>query len=146
MLSVNEILKVARGKLLCGGPDKNIGSFSIDSRTIKKGDAFIAIKGDNFDGHNFIGAALKKGASCIIAGPKAKAKLVDAAVFIEVKDTQAALADIARALRIKYAIPVIAVSGSAGKTTVKDMLTRVLSAKFKVLSNEGTKNNPSAYR
>jgi UDP-N-acetylmuramoyl-tripeptide--D-alanyl-D-alanine ligase len=141
MLSVNEILKSTRGKLLSGSADKNIGSFSIDTRTIKKGDAFIAIKGDNFDGHNFIGNAIKQGASCIIAGPKTKAKASAGAAFIEVKNTQDALADIGRALRVKYNIPVIAVTGSAGKTTVKDMLTRVLSAKFKVLSNEGTKNN-----
>ncbi len=141
MLSVNEILKGTRGKLFSACPHKKINGFSIDSRTIKKGEAFIAIKGDNFDGHNFIGEALKRGACCIIAGPKMKTRITSAAIFIEVKDTQDALADIARALRIKYNIPVIAVSGSAGKTTLKDMLTCVLSAKFKVLGNEGTKNN-----
>lgn len=141
MLSVDEIIKSTQGVLLSPGFERGIHGYSIDSRTIKKGEAFIAIKGDNFDGHKFIGQAIKKGASCIIASSKAKVKIPARVAFIKVADTQKALGDIARSLRVKYNIPVIAISGSVGKTTAKEMLAWVLSAKFKVLSNEGTKNN-----
>ncbi|MFA5155869.1 MAG: UDP-N-acetylmuramoyl-tripeptide--D-alanyl-D-alanine ligase [Candidatus Omnitrophota bacterium] len=141
MLRVDEILKAVQGKLVCGSRNKTVRGYSIDSRAIKKGEAFIAIKGDKFDGHDFIPQALKKGASCVIACAIQKPSAAGRATFIEVNDTQKALAGIARALRVKYDIPVIAITGSAGKTTVKEMLAWVLSAKLNVLSNEGTKNN-----
>jgi UDP-N-acetylmuramoyl-tripeptide--D-alanyl-D-alanine ligase len=141
MLSINGIIKATAGKLLCGRSSQLISGYSIDSRTLKKGEAFIAIKGDKFDGHDFISAALKKGAACVIFSVMAKAQKTRGAAFIQVKDTQKAMADIARALRVKYGLPVIAITGSAGKTTVKEMLAWVLSGKYNVLKNEGTKNN-----
>ncbi len=115
---------------------------SIDSRTIKPQDVFIAIKGNNFDGHDFINEAITKGASCVFKEPGSKAKDRGRNVpFIEVKDTIKALADIAIFQRKKFNIPVIAITGSNGKTTTKEMVARVLSGKFNVLKNEGTKNN-----
>lgn len=161
MLKVSEILKATRGKLICGSPGSLIRGISIDSRTLKPGNAFIALKGSNFDGHNFINEAIGRGANCIIGEFKSIHKVLQPFVlqdgplgknkkrkfskgqltFIEVKDTQEALGDIARFNRNKYDIPVIAVTGSAGKTTLKEMLARILSRRFNVLSNEGTKNN-----
>jgi len=141
MLKVNELLQATRGKLINGEKDFAIKAFSIDSRTIKKGETFIAIKGDNFDGHAFIDAAIKKGASCIIKITNHKSQITKKVTCIGVKDTTKALADIARFMRQKFNIPVIAISGSNGKTTVKEMIAWVLSGKFKVLKNEGTKNN-----
>lgn len=118
-----------------------IRGISIDSRTIKRQEAFLAIKGDNFDGHDFIPQAVRKGASCIIKEAKNKNKVRGSLACIEVKDTLKALGDIAGCWRRRFDIPVIAVCGSNGKTTAKDMIAWVLSPKFKVLKNEGTKNN-----
>ncbi len=150
MFKIGEILKAVNGKLVYGCRDIEVGDISIDSRTIKKGDTFIAIKGNNFDGHDFIGQALSKGCSCVIreaGGRKTKYERPGTAderrviSVMEVKDTIKALGDIAGYQRQKINMPVIAVTGSAGKTTVKDMVSWVLSKKFNVLSNEGTKNN-----
>ncbi|MEK6727219.1 MAG: UDP-N-acetylmuramoyl-tripeptide--D-alanyl-D-alanine ligase [Candidatus Omnitrophota bacterium] len=141
MLNVNELLKATKGRLISGKKNCAVKGISIDTRTIRKDEAFIALRGDNFDGHNFVGAAIKKGSSCIICGP-GKAKSAEKAIaFIEVKDTVLALGDIARFKREKFGLPVIAVTGSNGKTTAKEMIAWVLSKKYKVLKNEGTKNN-----
>ena len=146
MFKVSEILKATQGKLICGSPDLEIQALSIDSRTIKPGNAFIAIKGNNFDGHNFIDEAIRKRSSCIIGESNSRHKILPPPrrgqlTFIEVKDTQKALGDIARFNRHKFDIPVIAITGSNGKTTLKEMIAWILSKRFNVLSNEGTKNN-----
>jgi len=154
MFSVDEIVEAARGKIVCGSADMEFSNISMDSRTIKKGDAFIAIKGDNFDGHDFIDEVLQKGATCIIGDSRVRKYTIrppafggrtqyaiQKHIFIEVKDTVKALGDIAGFQRRKYDFPVIAISGSAGKTTVKEMIAWVLSGSFNVLRNEGTKNN-----
>jgi UDP-N-acetylmuramoyl-tripeptide--D-alanyl-D-alanine ligase len=142
MFKIDELLVATKGRLVKGRQDTLlIGGVSTDSRTIKESQAFIAIKGDNFDGHDFIDEALEKGTSCIIAeGGSKKAQTKDVN-FIEVKDTLKALGDIARFHRRKFNIPVIAVTGSNGKTTTKEMIARVLAKKLNVLKNEGTKNN-----
>lgn len=139
MFKISELLEATRGKLTSGDKGAIVGGISIDSRQIKKGMAFIAIKGDNFDGHNFVKASVEKGAICVISDKKIK-KMNNVAI-IKVKDTIRALGDIARFNRNRYKIPVIAVTGSNGKTTTKDMIASVLSKDFKVLKNEGTKNN-----
>jgi UDP-N-acetylmuramoyl-tripeptide--D-alanyl-D-alanine ligase len=148
MFKVNELLKATKGRLVSKKKVAIIKGISIDSRTIKPNEAFIAIKGINFDGHNFINEAIKKGASCIICKHKTVPRLVskrDAgllkAAFIETQDTQMALGDIARLHRQRFSHPVICITGSNGKTTTKEMLAWILSKNFKVLKNEGTKNN-----
>lgn len=140
MFALNELLAATQGRLMNGKNKMEVKGISIDSRTIRPNEAFIAIKGNNFDGHDFIVEAIKKGASCVISEPETRNPEPGTA-FIEVKDTTKALGDIARFQRQKYDIPVIAVTGSNGKTTAKEMLAWVLSGKFKVLKNEGTKNN-----
>jgi len=137
VFTVNELLKITRGQLVKKVKDLPIKGISIDSRTLRSKEAFIAIKGKNFDGHDFIKEAIKKGASCIIATEKIKGKVS----FIKVKDTIKALGRIAHYQRKKFDLPVIAVTGSNGKTTAKEMIAWVLGKKFKVLKNEGTKNN-----
>ncbi len=142
MFRVNELIEATKGTLMNQARNTVIRGISIDSRTIHPQDAFIAIKGSNFDGHDFIDEAIKKGASCIIVHSSgfivhSKKKVP----IIKVNDTTKALGDIARSQRIKFNIPVIAVTGSNGKTTTKEMIAHILSRKFKVLKNEGTKNN-----
>jgi len=149
MFKVTELVKAAKGRLTSGKGNIEVKGISIDSRTLKPGECFIAVKGDNFDGHDFVRQAIKKGASCIIKDKRPTSypsaslgtSQLPATSFIEVKDTIIALGDIARFWRNKFNIPVIAVTGSNGKTTTKEMIAWVLSAKFKVLKNEGTKNN-----
>ena len=152
MFKVDELVRATGGRLR-GGPatGESLKGICIDSRTLKKGEAFLAIKGGNFDGHDYIDAAIKKGARCIIRqrrarrlpaaclpGRQGQARRV---VFIEVKDTTRALGDIARYHRQRFDVPVIAVTGSNGKTTTKDMIAWVLAKRHRVLKNEGTKNN-----
>jgi UDP-N-acetylmuramoyl-tripeptide--D-alanyl-D-alanine ligase len=141
MFTVNELLKATRGTLISQAKNPVIKGISIDSRTIKNNEAFIAIKGNNFDGHNFIDEAIKKGSSCIIKEARPETLKPKNTAFIEVKDTQKALGDIARIHRNKFDIPVIAITGSNGKTTAKEMVARILSTRYNVLKNEGTKNN-----
>jgi len=141
MFKINELLKATAGVLVCGEINASAKGISIDSRTIKPGEVFVAIKGDNFDGHNFIGRAVKKKASCIIAQTINRKQPVKGVAFIKVADSVKALGDIARFNRERFNTPVIAVTGSSGKTTLKEMIFRVLSGKFKVLKNIGTENN-----
>jgi UDP-N-acetylmuramoyl-tripeptide--D-alanyl-D-alanine ligase len=143
MFKVLELLKATQGELMRGKREASIKGVSIDSRSVRPQEVFIAIKGENFDGHHFIDEAVKKGAKAVIfrkqtRPPKFRNKDI---ALIEVKDTVRALGDIARFHRLRFNIPVIAVTGSNGKTTTKEMIARVLSKSFKVLKTFGTKNN-----
>lgn len=141
--SVKEILEAAKGKLICGNTSDRASSVSIDSRTLKKGDIFICINGKRFDGHDFISEAVRKGARCVICDEKRPAALGGRLPpnLISVKSPLAALAGLARVNRQRFDIPVLAVTGSNGKTTTKEMLGALLSCRYKVLKNEGTQNN-----
>ncbi|TBR16877.1 UDP-N-acetylmuramoyl-tripeptide--D-alanyl-D-alanine ligase, partial [bacterium] len=140
MFNINELAKAAKGKLIRGDGKGLVKGISIDSRTIKRGEAFIAIKGENFDGHDFIDAVVKKGARCIIVNKGSVERIGRLSVnyclnIIEVSGTIKAMAGIANYQRRKFNIPVIAVTGSSGKTTAKEMIYAVLSKKYKVLKN-----------
>ena len=141
-MKVSQILAVTAGRLIAGSParDIDLARISTDTRTMKKGDLFLALSGPNFCGTDFAEEALRKGAIGAIVErrirPRGPGKVV-----IQVRDATAALQAIAAAHRSSFAIPVVCVTGSNGKTTVKDMIAAVLSVKYCVLSNEGTKNN-----
>ncbi|MBN1913931.1 MAG: UDP-N-acetylmuramoyl-tripeptide--D-alanyl-D-alanine ligase [Candidatus Omnitrophica bacterium] len=143
MFKIDELVKAAGAKLIRPGREMSVKGISTDSRKILKGQAFVAIKGGNFNGHDFIGIAIKKGASCIIKEPYFDDKKYagDKIAFLEVKDTVSAYGNIASYWRRKFDIPLIAVTGSNGKTTVKEMVAWVLSAQYNILKNEGTQNN-----
>jgi UDP-N-acetylmuramoyl-tripeptide--D-alanyl-D-alanine ligase len=138
MITVEEIIEATDGKLL----SENSGTFSgvsIDSRTVTENEIFFAIKGEKFDGHDFLENALSKSSGAVVHSepesfPKGK-------VIICVDDTLRSLQDLAHFLRMKQSIPVIAVTGSNGKTTTKEMIHAVLSRRFKTLKNEGNLNN-----
>lgn len=148
-MTVKEIVSITRGKLLSGDPETAIGPsrLSTDSRNISKGDLFVALKGANFDGNDFVAEVLKKGALGAIVSPvqgRVKdfyARSRHGKVIIRVADTTKALQDIAAYHRAQFNIPVVCVTGSNGKTTVKDMAWHLLSTKYNVLRNEGTQNN-----
>ena len=148
MLSINEIIKATKGKLVRGVSCKKDLRISIDSRTIKPGDVYVAVKGKNFDGHKFMYEAISKGASAIVSSKKImwipsnfKGKTPPEIPVIKVKDTNSALCDIAGFYRRKFDIPVIAVTGSVGKTSTKEMIANVLAAKHSVLKSSKTQNN-----
>lgn len=145
MFTVQEILKAAKGRLVRGPARACLRKVSTDTRTIKRGDIFVALKGNNFDGNDFIDQAIRKGAGCIIGNRSlalgSRLEAQGKIPFIAVRDTMRALGDLARFHRLKFDIPVIAVTGSNGKTTTKEMISWVLGKKFKMLKNEGTKNN-----
>lgn len=120
---------------------KNAHLISIDTRTIKKGDIFLAIKGRQFDGHDFVEEAFKKGARLAIVSRKPKQLSAYKKRLIIVTDTVRALGNIAASHRKSFDIPVIAITGSNGKTTAKDMVAHVLSSRYNALKNEASKNN-----
>lgn len=143
VFGLREIYESAAGELIAGDLRKTFSGFSIDSRTIKNGEVFIAVKGARFNGHDFIQDALNKGAGCIVASKNEPlyfgAKLPEAVVLVE--DTLKALEDLAYYQRKRFAIPIIAITGSNGKTTTKEMLSCLLGSRYNVLKNEGTRNN-----
>ncbi len=142
-MKVGEILKVTGGRLISGnrGIDIDTASISTDSRSVKVGEFFIALKGPNFDGDDFVEEAFKKGAiGALVTKPRSPANS-SGHIVIQVSNATKAMQDMARYHRTKFKIPVIGVTGSNGKTTTKEMAWSVLSSKYNVLKNEGTKNN-----
>lgn len=140
MMTLTRILAATGGTLIHGRrTSSRFTGFSIDSRTIRRGNVFVAIRGKNLDGHRFIAQAVRKGASLLVVSERISGAA--GLPVILVKDTTVALGQIAGAYRENFDIPVIAVTGSAGKTTTKDMIAAVLGSKFKVLKNERTLNN-----
>jgi len=141
-LNIEDIFNVPGAVIYEPDKFKSINSVSIDSRRIKKNSMFIAIKGERFDGHNFVLSAVKKGAKAVVID-KRKLNLFDdvKVPVVTVNDTTLALGDIARIWRKKINAMIIGITGSSGKTTVKNMLAEILSEKFKVNKTEENKNN-----
>lgn len=120
--------------------DWEAGGISIDTRTLEKGDMFIALKGEQFDGHSYASEALKKGASVAMV-KKLPDGITKYMPHIIVKDTQKALEDMAVFNRERSRAKIVAVTGSVGKTSVKDALTLVLGSIGKTHSTKGNLNN-----
>jgi UDP-N-acetylmuramoyl-tripeptide--D-alanyl-D-alanine ligase len=144
-LTTGELAVATDGQLLSGPSDRRIERISIDSRSVGAGDLFIAIRGDRFDGHQFVTAALAAGAAGAVvtrapAAPEAGHGR-PAPVLLQVRDTTRALQDIAREVRRRSAAKVVAITGSAGKTTTKELTAEFLSAKYSVFRNKGNLNN-----
>ena len=144
-LTVKEIIEGTKGELIQGDLEYICKSFSKDTRTIQKGDTYIAIKGENFDGNKFWKQALDNGADCIIVSDiqyqKEELEKYKDKTIIKVEDTLEALYQIARLKRSFYNVPVIAITGSVGKTSTKDIIASVVSKKYKTLKTIGNNNN-----
>jgi UDP-N-acetylmuramoyl-tripeptide--D-alanyl-D-alanine ligase len=114
--------------------------YSIDSRTLNPGDLFIAISGERFDGHDYVQAALEKGAvgAIIEAGKKVDG---DPLRLLQVEDSLKALRLLGAAARRLWGKPLLAVTGSAGKTTTKEILAHILATRFRVMKSSGNLNN-----
>ena len=115
--------------------------YSIDSRTVGKDELFFAVKGERLDGHDFVQQALEKGAVAAVVRKDQLSRYPVNARLLAVEDTLVALQTLATAVRKLWGKPLIAVTGSAGKTTTKEAIAHVLSARFRVLKSEGNFNN-----
>ena len=138
MITIKEVLS-ATGGALKNGRATRFSGISTDSRNIRKGELFVPIIGDNFDGHKFINSAFKKGAFASLSSKKIK--LPKNITIIEVRDTLKAYHMLARNHRDKFRMPIIGITGSSGKTTTKDMLASILSSAGKTLKTEENYNN-----
>ncbi len=136
-LLLDEVLQAVNGTLVNKKEDITILNVSTDSRNIADGDLFIPIKGENFDGHKFILSAFEKGAVCALS----QVDVDTDRTYIKVDDTKKALADLAEYYGSLFNIPVVAVTGSVGKTTTKDIIYSVLKQKFNAIKTEGNFNN-----
>ncbi len=137
-MKIADILKVTAGKLICGDENIEVENFEKDNRCIKEGDVFVAIKGENFDGNKFYKEAIKSGAKLCILSEMPEEKIGN---IVLVEDTIKAISQIAEYKRSLYDIPVVAVTGSVGKTSTKDIIASVMSQKYNVLKTEGNLNN-----
>lgn len=142
-LTIKELILASKGKLVFEANDLSaINDIVIDSRKANENNAFVAIVGENLDGHNFINLAINQGCKTIIKNKNNNVDIENKEVnVIEVDDTEIALGDIARFYKEKFNIPFIAVTGSVGKTTTRDMVYSTISAKYKALKNVGNLNN-----
>lgn len=142
---VKDILNICKGKLIIGNEEEVCENFSKDTRTIKSGDIYIGIKGESFDGNTFYLDAISKGAKvCILQDVDVDLKEIEKynnVTIIKVDDTIKALQEIAKYKRSLYDIPVVAITGSVGKTSTKDIVGKVLEEKFNILKTEGNLNN-----
>jgi UDP-N-acetylmuramoyl-tripeptide--D-alanyl-D-alanine ligase len=138
ILKTEDVITATGGQVISGHADAFAG-VCIDSRKIRDGELFIALKGDRFDGHDFIYEALQKGSGAVISSPGLQ-QVKDKTIIL-VKDTLEALQNIAHFVRLKRHIPVVAVTGSNGKTTTKELITAVLNTHYRVLRNPGNLNN-----
>ncbi|VAW89163.1 UDP-N-acetylmuramoyl-tripeptide--D-alanyl-D-alanine ligase [hydrothermal vent metagenome] len=140
-LASRETFSLLQLAQLCGGElrggDLSFSALSIDSRTINNGDLFVALRGPNFDGHAFVSAAQQAGAVALLVEHAVDSELPQ----VIVSDSHHALGELASAWRMQYPIPVIAVTGSNGKTSVKEMLASILGQQGEVLATKGNFNN-----
>jgi UDP-N-acetylmuramoyl-tripeptide--D-alanyl-D-alanine ligase len=116
-------------------------AYSIDSRTIGPGQLFFAVKGERLDGHDFVDAALEKGAVAAVVRKDQLQRYQSRAGLLAVDDTLVALQTLATAVRKLWGKPLVGVTGSAGKTTTKEAIAHVLATRFRVLKSEGNFNN-----
>jgi UDP-N-acetylmuramoyl-tripeptide--D-alanyl-D-alanine ligase len=144
-LSIRDVAKLSGAEIFQPRSlrGKRFTGVSTDSRSIAPGNLFIALRGEKFDGHAFAVQAAEAGASAVLVDAKFDRTTItnETVIIVVVPDTAKALGELAWLYRLKFDIPVIAIGGSNGKTTTKEMITAVLQKKYKVLATEGNLNN-----
>jgi UDP-N-acetylmuramoyl-tripeptide--D-alanyl-D-alanine ligase len=144
-----EILLATGGRLLRAGKSDRFGEVVTDSSKVKRGSVFVALKGERLDGHRFVRAAVRQGASCVVVHRDLHRSAYGAAAVVKVGDTLRALGDLAHYRRELYGPKVLAVTGSNGKTTTKEMIAAILEEAYvdrkplrgAILKTEGNFNN-----
>lgn len=142
MFSVSEIAEATGGKVI-GSSERQVTAVSTDSRTTAAGQLFIPLKGERFDGHDYIAPLLEKGIKVALIEESRVSSFSSfpEATLISVPDTLAALGDLAKSYRRRFSIPVVGITGSNGKTTTKEMLAGILSLTGEGLKTSGNLNN-----
>lgn len=142
VLTAGLVAEATGGRLVSGEPDRAFASVSIDSRALAPGSLFIALRGERFDGHAFVDAAVREGAVGLLVerAPAGSAAPADLATVV-VPDTLAALQALGRDARRRSGARVVAITGSSGKTSTKEMTADVLAARYSVFRNAGNLNN-----
>jgi UDP-N-acetylmuramoyl-tripeptide--D-alanyl-D-alanine ligase len=142
-LTLGWVAKSVGGTLQSGDSELPVGDVLTDSRSLRAGDLFVALKGPRFDGHSFVAEVLERGAAGAIVerGYVGSTKQDPTHGVIEVGDTLRALQDMAHAVRAAAATRVIAITGSAGKTTTKETIAEMLATRYRVVKNKGNLNN-----
>ena len=144
-LTATGVASAMGGAVVAGGASREFNGVSIDTRTLQPGDLFIAIRGDRFDGAEFAGAAIDAGAAGVVVPRgwirRAKALAERSVVVIEVDDTTVALQALGHAIRRESGTKVVAITGSAGKTTTKEVTGEFLATRYRVIRNRGNFNN-----
>jgi UDP-N-acetylmuramoyl-tripeptide--D-alanyl-D-alanine ligase len=138
-----EVLAATRGDLVALGGRTRFPSVTTDTRLLREGDLFVALRGDTHDGHEFVAEAARRGAGAVLVEPARVAEPLTCGVIV-VRDTLAALGDLAVFHRRRHLPRVVAVTGSNGKTTTKEMVAAILERALgsgRVLRTEGTQNN-----
>jgi len=142
---VEDVIEICNGKLVCGDPETTLKEFKTDTRKVNLGDVYVAIKGENHNGNEFYEEALRNGASvCILQDiiiPENVIQKYQGRSIIIVENTVRALQKLAKYKRSMYDIPAIAITGSVGKTSTKDIIASVMSKEFNVLKTEGNLNS-----
>jgi len=134
------VAEATGGSLVAGDPASSIGGFSIDSRRLAAGDLFFAIRGPRFDAHEFVPAVVDAGAAGVVVS-RPPSPLPPHGFVIIVEDTVRALQALARSIRRRSDATIVAVSGSAGKTTTKDAIAAMLAGRYRVFRSQGNLNN-----
>lgn len=135
---VRTVAAVTGGQILHNGADVSIHGFSTDSRTLQPGDLFIPLRGERFDGHDYLAQAVRHGAAASLSEEVVVGLNIP---VVQVRDTLHALGDLAHAVRQRFAGPVIGITGTTGKTTTKEMLAAVLARTGAGLKSAGNFNN-----
>lgn len=138
-LRLAELADAAGGRLVVGRGEREVAGVSMDTRTLKADELFVAVAGARFDGHDFLAQAVSRGAAAAIVHKDVLAP--PGLDLIRVEDTTRALGDLARHLRLASGLPLVGITGSIGKTTTKDMTAALLEARGPVLKTEANLNN-----
>jgi UDP-N-acetylmuramoyl-tripeptide--D-alanyl-D-alanine ligase len=143
LLTAAQAAGAMAGSLLAGSASAPLGGFSIDTRTIRPGEVYIAIIGERLDGHRFVGEALRAGAAGLVVSDRSSIPPATdpAVVVVQVDDTTRALQRLAKHVRRASGARVVAITGSAGKTTTKELAADLLAARYRVFRNHGNFNN-----
>src|SRR2546423_2405246 len=139
--SLTYIAESCGGELLRGSPTMTVTRVCTDSRQAQPGDLFIALAGERFDAHDYLAEAARKGAAAVVGDRKKVEERDPGCAVIAVGNTRLALGNLAARYRRDFNLPVIAVGGSNGKTTTKELLAAVLRQRFKTLTSEASFNN-----
>ena len=141
-MTLGEIAEAADATLVRGRPESTVEGVSTDTRTLKQGDLFVALKGGSFDGHDFVDEAVSGGAAAVLVeAGRAREEYPGETAVLGVPDTLTALGDVAGAYRSRFSMPFVGITGSNGKTTTKEMVAHVLRSRGKVVAAKKSFNN-----